>query len=110
MTHRSFPADAARALPEGYLLARWFTAARRQGMLAAVPPEAWHTLCALLSFTGRDGRRCFSARTVPVSGGGTDPAGIAAISRERWSRPRAEVELEIADFWEGREKWEPRLD
>lgn len=41
-------------------MARWLTAARRQGFLAQVPPDPWHTLSAVLSFTCRDGRRRFT--------------------------------------------------
>jgi hypothetical protein len=46
--------------PEGRLMARWLTAARRQGFLALVPPDSWHALSAVLSFTCRDGRRRFT--------------------------------------------------
>jgi len=46
---------------EKHLLGRWLAQARRQGLLAAAPPEAWHTLCAVLSFTCRDGARRFTA-------------------------------------------------
>jgi len=41
-------------------LARWFTGVRRDGFLACLGPEAWHTLSALLSFTRRDGGRRFT--------------------------------------------------
>jgi len=51
---------ATAATPEGRLMARWLTAARRQGFLALVPPDAWHALSAVLSFTCRDGRRRFT--------------------------------------------------
>jgi len=51
---------ASHGTPEGRLMARWLTAARRQGFLALVPPDAWHALSAVLSFTCRDGRRRFT--------------------------------------------------
>ncbi|HTE20973.1 MAG TPA: hypothetical protein VK689_21620 [Armatimonadota bacterium] len=41
-------------------LARWLTTARREGLLTRLTAEAWHTLCAVLSFTSRDGRRPFT--------------------------------------------------
>jgi len=43
----------------------------------------------------------FSGQTVPVSAGTSDLTPLIERSRRRWSRPRAEVELEIADLWEG---------
>ena len=46
--------------PEAGWLGRWFTAARRDGLLTALSAEPWHTLCAVLSFTARDGRRVFT--------------------------------------------------
>src|SRR6266849_1908439 len=46
--------------PEYAWLGRWFAAARREGLLALLPPDAWHTLSALLSFTRRDGGRSFT--------------------------------------------------
>lgn len=52
------PADPLAA--EKHLLGRWLTQARRRGLLAAVPPEAWHTLSCVLSFTCRDGERRFT--------------------------------------------------
>lgn len=61
------PARDTRAEPDPYLVGRWFAAARRQGFLAAVPPEAWHTLSALLSFTCRDGRRLFTTDQLALS-------------------------------------------
>lgn len=78
---------APSASPEGRLLAHWLTAARRQGFLALVRPEDWHTLGAVLSFTCRDGRRRFTldqlalALTVP-----RDEAGrrLAALARAEW--------------------------
>src|SRR5689334_14874492 len=45
---------------ESVWLGRWFTGARREGLLSALPSEAWQTLSAILSFTTRDGRRVFS--------------------------------------------------
>lgn len=63
----STAARDARPEPDSYLVGRWFAAARRQGLLAAVPPEAWHTLSALLSFTCRDGRRLFTVDQLALS-------------------------------------------
>jgi hypothetical protein len=44
----------------------------------------------------------FSARTLPLPGGGTDPAEVLETSRRNWGKPRAAVEMEIADRLEGR--------
>jgi hypothetical protein len=52
---------------EAYQLGRWFTAARREGLLALLTPAAWHTLSALLSFTSRDGRRVFTVDQLAVA-------------------------------------------
>lgn len=38
----------------------WLTQARRAGLLSLLGAEHWHLLCAVLSFTDRDGRRRFS--------------------------------------------------
>jgi len=54
------PSPNPDTLSESRWLGRWFTAARRQGLLSLLPPEAWHTLSALLSFTSRDGTRRFT--------------------------------------------------
>jgi len=52
-------------------LGKWFTGIRRQGLLALLAPEVWHTLSAVLSFTSRDGSRRFGlnqlAATLGVS-------------------------------------------
>jgi hypothetical protein len=44
----------------------------------------------------------FSARTLPPAGEGREIGPLIESSRRRWARPRAEVELEMADLWEGR--------
>jgi hypothetical protein len=44
----------------------------------------------------------FSARTLPPAAEGREIGSLIESSRRRWARPRAEVELEIADLWEGR--------
>lgn len=44
----------------------------------------------------------FSARTVPPLPDRPIPAGLIQLSRQRWARPRAEVEVEILDLWDGR--------
>src|SRR5690242_5848040 len=53
--------------PESRWLGRWFTASRRQGLLAALPAEAWHTLSAVLSFTARDGKRAFTVDQIALA-------------------------------------------
>lgn len=58
---------AVPAAGEAYRLGRWFAGVRRQGLLATLAPEAWHTLSALLSFTGRDGSRPFSLEQLALS-------------------------------------------
>lgn len=44
----------------------------------------------------------FSARTLPPPLPIGDAALVIEASRRRWARPRAAVETEIADLWEGR--------
>jgi hypothetical protein len=44
----------------------------------------------------------FSASTLSLPHGGRDISPLIEGSRRRWARPRAAVELEIADLWEGR--------
>lgn len=48
-------------------LGRWFTGARREGFLTRLSPEAWHTLCAVLSFTSADNRRSFTIDQLSVA-------------------------------------------
>lgn len=60
-----------------------------------------HHFCARIT-RGGEVVPPFSARTVPLPETHRDPAPLLAASRARWSRPRAEVELEIGDLWEGR--------
>jgi hypothetical protein len=57
MPHGHTPSKLKTPTPEAYIVGRWFTAARRQALLATLSPEAWHTLSAILSFTSRDGQR-----------------------------------------------------
>lgn len=65
---------AASPAAEAHRLGRWFTAARREGLLALLLPEVWQMLCALLSFTCRDGARRFTV----------DQLGVAlGLSREQ---------------------------
>ncbi len=63
----AIPESEQRLRAEKHLLGRWLAQARRQGLLAAVPPEAWHTLCAVLSFTCRDGERRFTPEQLALS-------------------------------------------
>ena len=68
-------------------LGRWFTGARREGFLAQVPPEAWHTLSAVLSFTTHDGRRVFSLDQLAATlGTGRDEARhrLHALAALEW--------------------------
>ncbi|MFN3650389.1 MAG: type IV secretory system conjugative DNA transfer family protein [Armatimonadota bacterium] len=44
----------------------------------------------------------FSARTVPLETPDVDLTPLLEASRRRWARSRVEVELDIADRWEGR--------
>jgi len=44
----------------------------------------------------------FSAQTLLPPPAKGNSAAVAEASRRRWGRPRAEVETEIADLWEGR--------
>jgi len=88
---RAGHADASR-------LARELSPAFAAEDLVALPG---YRFCARLH---RDGVTlpAFSARTILLPGGGSAPAELTEMARERWSRPRAAVESEIADLWEGR--------
>src|SRR4051812_48698454 len=89
MTPRS-PSSSRPPFPaEAYSLGRWFTAARRQGLLSALAPDAWHTLSALLSFTCRDGARRFTLDQLALALG---------LSRDR-ARERLESLARLQ--WEG---------
>lgn len=61
-----------------------------------------HRFCARLH---RDGGTlpAFSARTVSLPPSKGIPRELVEASRERWARPRAAVETELADLWEGRD-------
>jgi len=59
-----------------------------------------HFSCRIARATGT--APAFSARTLTPSAGTGVVADLVHQSRAKWSRPRAEVELEIADLWEGR--------
>lgn len=68
-------------------LGRWFTGARREGFLALLTPPAWHTLCAVLSFTTREGRRVFSLDQLAATlGASRDEARrrLTLLSEEQW--------------------------
>lgn len=75
--------------PEAYWLGRWFTSARREGLLALLAPEVWHTLSAILSFTSREGRRDFTLDQLAVALG---------QSREQ---ARSRLETLTAIDWQG---------
>lgn len=102
------PSNAARDArpePDSYLVGRWFAAARRQGLLAAVPPEAWHTLSALLSFTCRDGRRLFTTDQLALSLALPRPEALrrlAALEGSQWQgQPLATVQRDPSGEVEG---------
>lgn len=57
--------------------------------------------CARLTQDGET-LPAFSARTLRLPECQRDIAPVIEQSRRRWARPRPEVELEIADLWEGR--------
>lgn len=60
-----------------------------------------HHFCARLA-RPRGTAPSFSARTVaPQPARHISPA-LIQLSRQRWARPRAEVELDILDLWDGR--------
>lgn len=62
-----------------------------------------YRFCARITRAGR-ALPAFSARTValPYTDFDGSPEAVVGLSRRRWGRPRAEVELEISDLWEGR--------
>lgn len=57
--------------------------------------------CARIARAG-SGLTAFSGRTILLEAAEQSIAPVVEASRRRWARPRAEVELEIADLWEGR--------
>jgi hypothetical protein len=67
--------------PDAYWLGRWFTTARREGLLALLLPEVWHTLSALLSFTCRDGRREFTVDQLAVALGQPRERALARLEQ-----------------------------
>ncbi|MFN3650386.1 MAG: hypothetical protein ACK47B_12485 [Armatimonadota bacterium] len=98
MTRRSNPDPQNRVSPDAYLLGRWFTAARREGLLTALTPEAWHTLSAVLSFTRRDGGRSFTLDQLALATG----------------QPREIVEARLRELartaWNGEPLLQPECD
>jgi hypothetical protein len=83
-----------------YTLGRWFTAARREGLLALLAPEVWHTLSALLSFTGRDGRREFTVDQLAIALGQSREQALARLdqlAQTEWRKePLAVLERDLA--------------
>lgn len=81
-------------------LGRWFTAVRRAGLLATVPAEAWHTLCAILSFTTRDGTRPFTLDQLALSLGLSREAArdrLTQLAAVQWrDQPLATIERDAA--------------
>jgi len=75
--------------PEPHLVGRWFAAARREGLLALLAADAWQTLSAILSFTGRDNHRSFTL----------DQLGVAlGVSREEAGK---RLEQLVTLLWHG---------
>lgn len=75
----SSPAELPLTAPASWL-GNWFTGARREGLLAHLRPEAWHTLSALLSFTTRDGRRLFTVEQLAVALGSNREGAEARLA------------------------------
>jgi hypothetical protein len=94
--NRSSSHSANAPEPHRVWLGRWFTAARREGLLALLDPEVWHTLSALLSFTCRDGRRCFTVDQLGVALGHSREEALARLEQliqtEWHGRPLAVLE------------------
>ena len=98
MPRRTHPMNQPAAVSEAYLLGRWFTAARRAGFLAQLPPKEWHTLSALLSFTSRDGRRGFSLEQLALALGISNRDALErlqVLTEQRWQeQPLAVLETD----------------
>lgn len=60
-----------------------------------------YRFCARLAQEG-GALPAFTARTVPLTSPAANAEQVREASRRRWGRARAEVELELADVWEGR--------
>src|SRR5438094_829621 len=78
---RSLSVSPTDPEPRAFWLGRWFTAARRDGLLALLTPEVWHTLSAILSFTCRDGRREFTIDQLAVALGQSRDASLARLDQ-----------------------------
>lgn len=75
------------AAAEARFLGRWFAAARREGLLAALAAEDWQTLTAVLSFTSRDGHRRFTLEQLALALGQsreTAEQRLAQLARSTW--------------------------
>lgn len=60
---------------------------RREGFLALLEPEAWHTLSAILSFTSRDGHRRFTSEQLGVAIGESREEAerrLSALAQVAW--------------------------
>jgi hypothetical protein len=97
---RPSPSFTPEAATEARWLGRWFTAARRAGLLALLPAEAWHTLSALLSFTRRDGGRSFTLEQLAIALGqsrATVAQRLTQLTEIEWhGEPLARVEHDPA--------------
>src|SRR4051794_36619970 len=85
---RSLPSTGTSTRTEdARRLGRWFAAARREGLLPALPPSAWHTLSALLSFTTRDGERRFTLEQLALTLGQSKEVArqrLEELAAARW--------------------------
>jgi hypothetical protein len=97
---RPSPAFTPEPATEARWLGRWFTAARRAGLLSLLPADAWHTLAALLSFTCRDGGRSFTLEQLAIALGQSPAAAgqrLAQLTEIEWQgQPLARLEYDPA--------------
>jgi hypothetical protein len=100
MSPRSTSLPIADPAQEARWLGRWFTAARRAGLLSLLPAEAWHTVSALLSFTRRDGGRSFTLEQLAIALGqsrATAEQRLAQLTEIEWQgQPLARLEYDPA--------------
>jgi hypothetical protein len=94
-----FSSSTPPQTPDAYWLGRWFTAARREGLLALLLPEVWHTLSAVLSFTCRDGRREFTLDQLAIALGQSREGArsrLEQLTETNWrDQPLATLERDL---------------
>lgn len=74
--------------PDTRGLVRWFTSVRQSGLLAALSPESWQVLCALLSFLTREGQCRFTEEQLAFALGlSREEVGrwLEALAGEQWN-------------------------